>query len=381
MARPEAMPALRKYRQPRQPKSATRDDAPKAKSWFVAILLVLSLLLHFAVMLAFIFTSRHTPKWPEQAKEDKPPEVSLVLAPPPPQQKPDFIPTDADPNAPHQQSPLISDNDAALKSQNRIARASNVPLPDVTGHKDHSLDLHTRPSSRLSKAQPATPPTPQKPQQRKQEPQKVVAKPNQATKPAPPNPTATRQVENPEKATEADQKPVEEQQYDPNGLPVLPALNAPTIAPQTPPETQPVVQQVQRKPSPQSAPSFAVYQSDVAGSVGQAGNNSPAAMATDLGRYKAKVYRAVGARWYQKVNDQIGVLGVGTVHITYTIYSDGRLEIRADPDSGNPALMILHSISLNSMTEAAPFDPFSDKMKKEVGDSFTDDFSFSIYGN
>ncbi len=375
------MPAPRKYRRPRRPPSATRDDAPDLKAWFVAVLLILSLLLHVLVMLAIIYTGRHTPKWPEQAKEDKPPEVSLVLAPPPaPPPKPDFITTEPDPNAPHQESPLISDNDNALKSQNRVARASNVPLPDVTGHKDHSLNLHTTPASRLSRPQPATPPTPQRPQQKPQE-QKVVAKPNQATKPEPPNPNAIHPTDNPEKATAADQKPVPEQQYDPNGLPVLPALNAPTIAPQTPPETQPTIQQVQRKASPQSVPSFAVYQSDVQGAVGQLGNNSPAAMATDLGRYKAKVYRAVGARWYQKVNDQIGVLGVGTVHITYTIYSDGRLEIRADPDSANPALMLLHSISLNSMTEAAPFDPFSDKLKKEVGDSYTDDFSFSIYGD
>jgi hypothetical protein len=104
-------------------------------------------------------------------------------------------------------------------------------------------------------------------------------------------------------------------------------------------------------------------------------------MASDLGRYKARVYRAVGSRWYAKVANQLQVLGVGTVHITYTIYSDGHLEIRSDPDAGNPALMLLHSISINSMTEAAPFGSFSDAMKKQVGDSYTDDFSFSIYGN
>jgi hypothetical protein len=356
------------------------DDAPRTTSRYIAILLVLSLLLHALVMVAFIITSRHTPKWPEQAKEDKPPEVSLVLAEPPPAPKPEFMPTDEDPNAKPQQSPLISDHDNSLKSKNQTARAPNTPLPDATGHKDHALDLHTTPASRASKAQPATPPTP-KSQQAKPQPQKSVAKPNEATKPEPPDPNAIHPTDNPEKGTVTDQKQSPPQQYDPNGLPVLPALDAPALAPQTPQETQPVVQQVQRKASPQAAPSFAVYQSDVAGAVGALGNNSPAAMATDLGRYKAKVYRAVGARWYQKVNDQIGVLGVGTVHITYTIYSDGRLEIKSDPDSNNPAMMILHSISLNSMTEAAPFDAFSDKMKKEVGDSYTDDFSFSIYGD
>jgi hypothetical protein len=170
-----------------------------------------------------------------------------------------------------------------------------------------------------------------------------------------------------------------EQQIDANGLPVLPPITAPTLAPQTP-QTQPIPQ-VQRQATPKSVPSFAVYQSDVEGQAGAPGDNSPAAMATDLGRYKAKVYRAVGALWYNKVNSQIQVLGVGTVHITYRIYSDGHMVITGDPDGGNQALMILHSLSVNSMTEAAPFDPFSDKLKKEVGDSYTDDFSFSIYGN
>jgi hypothetical protein len=111
------------------------------------------------------------------------------------------------------------------------------------------------------------------------------------------------------------------------------------------------------------------------------GDNSASAMATDLGRYKAKIYRAVGARWYDKVNKQIQVLGVGTVHITYTIHSDGRLEIVADPDSSNASLMLLHSLSLNAMLEAAPFEPFGDAMKRDVGESYTDDFTFSVYGD
>jgi hypothetical protein len=140
------------------------------------------------------------------------------------------------------------------------------------------------------------------------------------------------------------------------------------------------VPQTQAAP-PRSVPSFAVYQSDVSGQAGALGDNSPAAMATDLGRYKAKVYRAVGAQWYNKVNQQIQVLGVGTVHVTYTISKDGILTITADPDSTNPSLMLLHSISINAMTEAAPFDHFSPAMIKEVGDSYSDDFSFSIYGN
>jgi hypothetical protein len=97
------MPAPRKNRRPRRTSSAEGDHAPRAKSWFVTLVILLSLLLHLLVMIAFIYAGRHTPKWSEQAKEEKAPQVTLVLAPPP-AQKPDFIPTEPDPNAAHQQS-------------------------------------------------------------------------------------------------------------------------------------------------------------------------------------------------------------------------------------------------------------------------------------
>ena len=78
----DAMPAPRKYRRPRRPPPVTQDDAPTPKKWLIT-LIVLSLLLHAVVMLAFIFVGRHTPKWSELAREDKPPEVHLVLSPTP----------------------------------------------------------------------------------------------------------------------------------------------------------------------------------------------------------------------------------------------------------------------------------------------------------
>lgn len=348
------------------------------KGWLIALILF-SLLIHVLVMLAIVFIGRHTPKWKAVAKSEPPPEVSLTLQQPPapPPRRPMFVPTEPDPNAPKQNSPLISDNDVALKSHNRTSRKPNSLMPDVTG-KAHLSDLHEKPPSPASKPQPATPPTPKS---QRQKAQPTPAKPNQATKPAPPTPSQLRPSDNPEKTPSKQEakKPVQPEQEDPNGLPVLPAIPAPTLAQQTPQTQQ--VQQVQHKASPQSTPSFAVYQSDVSGQAGQVGDNSPAAMATDLGRYKAKVYRAVGSRWYAKVNNAIQELGVGTVHITYTIYSDGHMVITADPDANNGSMMILHSISINSMREAAPFDPFSDAMKQQVGDSYTDDFSFSIYGN
>jgi hypothetical protein len=103
-------------------------------------------------------------------------------------------------------------------------------------------------------------------------------------------------------------------------------------------------------------------------------------MQTELGRYKAKVYRAVGSRWYEKIGKQLQYIGVGSVHIQFTIYSDGTVSTKV-LDGGNSTLEMLLSNSRNSITEAAPFPPFTPGMLKQVGDSYTDDFTFSIYSN
>jgi len=370
--------APRKHRRPRHSITLVRVQPATRKRWLIGLILF-SLLVHALIVIAIVFVSRHTPKWEGEAKPDETPQVNLVLAPPPPPalHQPEFIPTEPQANALHQEAPLISDNDVQLRSKNQVSRNPNSPLPDVTGHQDHSFDLNTQAPSPLVQSNPS-PPSPQQPKQEQQQQKTAQQKPNQATKPEPPDPNAINPTDNPEKGKDATKDKEVAEQYDPNGLPVLPAINAPALQPQTP-QTQ-AVPQTQAAP-PRSVPSFAVYQSDVSGQAGALGDNSPAAMATDLGRYKAKVYRAVGAQWYNKVNQQIQVLGVGTVHVTYTISKDGILTITADPDSTNPSLMLLHSISINAMTEAAPFDHFSPAMIKEVGDSYSDDFSFSIYGN
>jgi hypothetical protein len=56
-----------------------------------------------------------------------------------------------------------------------------------------------------------------------------------------------------------------------------------------------------------------------------------------------------------------------------------------DDVTGN--MQILSSISVNSIRESAPFDPFPPDMVKELidqggdGTSYTNEMSFSIYGN
>ena len=169
---------------------------PVEPKWWLIALILFSLLAHVLVMLAFLLVGRHTPKWKELAENTPPPEVNLTLLPPPapPPQRPEFIPTEPEPNVPPQKSLLISDNDSILKSHNRKSRKSDSLLPDVTGSR-HASALREKPPSPQSKPQPATPPTPQSKQP---PPRPNPEKPNQATKPAPPTPPQPHPSENPQ---------------------------------------------------------------------------------------------------------------------------------------------------------------------------------------
>jgi hypothetical protein len=108
---------------------------------------------------------------------------------------------------------------------------------------------------------------------------------------------------------------------------------------------------------------------------------APATKATDasgeLKIYKAKVYRAVGARWHDKVNHLLSVIPKGTVKIQYAIHADGTCDTQV-VDGISSETQLLVALSLQAIEKSAPFDAFSDSLRRQVGDSYTDSFTFSI---
>jgi outer membrane biosynthesis protein TonB len=352
---------------------SAQDGEDSNKLWLV-IFVLLSLLVHIVTILAIFLISIYIPA-PKIEPSQTSPEVTLSLLPPPPPpevQPPKrsvFMSTAPDPTAqPNQNTPIESDNTTALKSRTQMARAPDSVLPDVAAPKKHALDFQDTPYVPPTQ-NPQKPSPPQAQAQTQQPPQKSSPP---APKPPEPNPEKTPTTQ------------IVKNNVDPNGLPVLPPISAPTIAPQTPVDP---MQHVQNQTAARPPPSFQLNKSDIAGSQGALGDNSPATNATELGRYKAKFYRAVGSRWYGKVGQSFQILPVGTVRIQYTIHSDGIVDNIKVLEGNNSTLQLLLSISQNSITEVSPFDPFTDSMRKEVarnqgndGESYTDDFTFSIYG-
>lgn len=345
------------------------EDAPKPRTLMLIILL--SLLAHILFLLFIFIVNQHIPAF-KPVTPQKAPLVSITLVqPPPPAQKKIFMATDPQANAKPPKNPLIeSDNNTQLQSQSKVSRNEDSLMPDVTSPRKHASDLHESPNS-PSKQQPqqASPPSPKQAQQKPQEQPPQPAKPSEAKQPQQ-NPSTAKTP------TPATPPPKPPPQFDENGLPVLPALNAPTMAQQNPALAANPSPARQAVPPPTQLAEAASLQ----GRAGMSGAPSPESLQTDLGRYKAKVYRAVGSHWYEKVNRQLQLLSVGTVRVQYTIYKDGTVTTRVI-DGGGAEMQILLSLSVNSITEAAPFDPFPPAMLKQVGDSYTDEFSFSVYGN
>jgi hypothetical protein len=105
---------------------------------------------------------------------------------------------------------------------------------------------------------------------------------------------------------------------------------------------------------------------------------SPAARESEIGRYKAKVFRAIGSLWYLKVDQNQSVLGIGSVKIRFFIRANGVIEHVSTIDASGKHHE-LDAISKQSIIGSGPFDPFSDTMKLQLGEGYWEEVTFTIY--
>jgi outer membrane biosynthesis protein TonB len=336
-------------------------DPESTSTKWILIFVMSSLIAHAIIIAAILLITVFMPP-PKLATVKPDTSVTLELAappPPPPLQHPQFIPTNPAANVPHKQQLIESANDRTLTSTARKATKPDSVMPEVNGHP-HSTSLN---DSQLVQAPPTPRPstTPPRPKQDKTKPTPTPPKPQQGTQA--PSPQMAKPQPRPP------QKPVAQPpQVDPlTGLPVLPPLNVPTMAP--PDSSAPTT----------AAPSPEQIAASVHGAISGSGDNSPAAMATDLGKYKQYLYAVVGSYWYPDVKNSMSLISVGVVRIRATIHSDGRITDVTVLEGDN--LEILRGISRHALVAPAPYKPFSDALIKQVGENYTDEFSFTIYSN
>jgi outer membrane biosynthesis protein TonB len=356
----------------------TEDQDSTTAKW-VVLFVVLSLLAHAILLIAIVFLSKHIPA-PSIPQQEPAPTTTIQLIQPPPQAAPKtiFMPTHPQKDVPPPKNSLVeSDNNTKLSSESKTSRKPDTIMPDIVSPAKHSSSMDTSPSAPPTKAQDSqtTPPAP-KPDEAKPQPQ-----PPTPPQPPQPKPDPSKTPPTPDKAppapkpTPAPPAKTPPPPVDENGLPVLPAINAQTLAPQTS-----STQQAQVAAPP---PSMAIVPANLQGMAGISGQPSPEAMKTALGAYKARFYAAVGSQWYSKLSpSQLQLIGVGSVCVHYTIYKDGTIRTWVvSSEASNSSSPILLPLSESSIRAVSPFIPFPPAMVKQVGDSYSDDFTFSVYSN
>ncbi|MCK9588432.1 MAG: hypothetical protein M0Q93_03590 [Terrimicrobiaceae bacterium] len=291
-----------------------------------------SVLLHLVLILC-VALALAVPAWqfPVSPPENEAPiEVTILPVEAPKPQAPSYISTSEQntPEAPRE-APFESGKNTRAASE--TAPAGTAPLPSLDGRDAPSLELETKDYTDGRQSRASAPP------------EQAAAEQS-----APPEPQSTP-------------------------LPEKPAPSQLALR-----EAPPRPQTEERKPAaPGYQPETRITR--IRGNISNRGKASVDAAATPLGRYKKMVSDAIGSRWYYYVNDQIGLLNIGTVEIRFTVSSDGKAGgIKVLGNTSNESFA---SVSVNSIIEAE-IPPIPDEVAKLLDNGRLEiDYTFTILSN
>lgn len=308
---------------------------------------IASVLLHLLILLC-VAAALAIPAWqfPETpAQQDLPIELTIVPAEEPAQAEPTYIST-SEQNAqePPKNAPFESDKNTRAASE--APASGSAPMPSVDGREAAYVELEDKNYKSGKQAQPAAPtPAEQTPPRTQTEP------PSSAPTPAMDEPAPTQLA-----LRDVPPKPKTDEQVRDNAA--QPAQPKPAVASGFQPETR-----VTR----------------IKGNISNRGKASVDAAATPLGRYKKMVSDAIGSRWYYYVNDQIGLLNIGTVSVRFTVSPDGKVGgVKVLSNSSNESFA---SVSVNSIIEAE-IPPIPEDVAKLLDNGRLEiDYSFTILSN
>jgi len=266
-----------------------------------------------------------------------PPEEPKIAAAPVAEEKP-FIDSRGLAESKPGEDPLF-ESDKDMTEASAKPATGELPLPSTEGQGRMDNVFETKKSAVGAVTEPPAP-TPPPPAPAQPAP---AAPPQPETPPAPPATPAPKNKDKPdpaevaraalERLREVEKKRDEEIALAAKALPPLPAVppTAPrqemakltTPAPELRPPAKPGYQPEQE-------------QSRVEGRITNRGKNAVSAVATPLGKYKAQVYNAIGARWLYYVKNQMDVLAIGSARVSFAVTSAGRVrDIRVEGNTAN----------------------------------------------
>ena len=304
-----------------------------------------SLLFHLLIILlvALFFALRPAPTPP--VLEEVPVELTLIDPPSAkPNTKPSYIETNETQRSDAPPENMVFESDKDTRAAAMQPAAGDAPVPTQDGmeipalefeNKEYTPGKEARPSAPAVQAQPASTPAP---------PAEPASTPRQTTQLAllePPKPANTPrpQTEQPKPAV---------QQQPPQ------AAKPPGYQPQT---------RITR----------------IRGNISNRGRSAVDATATPLGRYKKMLSDAIGSRWYFYVNEQMGLLTMGTVDLRFIVTANGKAQkVQVVRNSSNESFA---ACSVRAVVEAeippipAELVPMLENGRIEI------DYSFTILSN
>lgn len=316
------------------------DDRKKtALAAGISVLLHLLLILLIAVLLGF------RPEIPPPAPADETPvEITLLDAPvPKPKTAPEYIETTESQRVdkPPENPAFESDKDTLAASA--LPASGDAPLPTMDGETGPGISFENRDYTAGREPKPAAPP----------------AQPEEQTMPPEPEAKKTEPVPTP--------RPVAK----------IALLEPPKPKAEPKPETKKPAEKTPAKPSQPSAPSYQSQErvTRIRGNISNRGRASVAANATPIGRYKKMLSDAIGSRWYYYVNDQIGLLNIGTLEVRFVVRADGKVErIKVVSNSSNESFAAC-SVQAIMEAEIPPIPkeivPMLENSRIEIEYSFT----------
>ncbi|MFH1066631.1 MAG: hypothetical protein V1746_01840 [bacterium] len=315
------------------------------KKW-ISLFIGLSLFLHifFLLLLPWGLALAHLISW--SPKKTPARTIALTLVPKSVETKKAFLDSSGmvktDKPDPHAQ--LESEANTIAASRER--GAGNASLPSVSGEKAPWLETRESRISPSYRGQMPVPPSPPEQPQLQPAPQ--------------PSPIAKQDVKPPE---ESGLLPTRKDVFEPS-------LSArPTPRPAPPRDVA-----ARAPPSVFSADRRA---SQISGGAALGDAASLASQESAMGRYKSKLYRAIGSRWYLYVQNRMSLLSIGQVRVRFYIRANGVIE-KTEFVEGDPHT-VLADISRRSVLEVGALEPFPLELKQQLGEGYWEEITFNIY--
>lgn len=351
------------------------ETKPRKIYSFVYLFALFSILFHAVLLiLAFFMPKDLFPYFntPKQAVIP-PKKITLTLAPLLQQQQAanekQFIDSNESLRAAKPNTPTPFESERTTQSASQIQGQGAPFLPTLAGTDPTRLNLqNSRASIAQNQAQPSHPHQPSQQNQQMQQAQ------NSATQPPDPNKTKQKEDLKPDK---------------PSNSTTVASSSSGRLPIQAQTETSKPIQEpsknstpkIEDSPTSENSPpaSFSADRraSTMQGSAPIGPSSSIASQESELGRYKAKLYRAIGSRWYLYVDQQKAFVEIGRVHLRFYVRADGTID-PPQATTGN-SNSVLTALSIRSVADVGTLEPFSDTLREQLGEGYWEEVTFTIY--